>query len=168
MLIDIEWNLGKSTPVLKMVYKLAKAAARSPIKTKDVGYRPGKLSRHRTEGGDAATMFPANNQELLIRIYAHTTAGKDDCKVSFTVFSEKENKFMQKRVAYVIGLDRGEIHRHRCYKVRFNDIPSYPIFKIVDGLEKCPKPRRPLMVPCLSGYCRFLVSIWCPFLKSTR
>jgi hypothetical protein len=28
--LDIEWNLGKSTPVLKMVDKLAKNAARSP------------------------------------------------------------------------------------------------------------------------------------------
>ncbi len=112
MRVDIEWNLGKSTPVLKIVDKLAKNAAKSPIKDKDIGYRPGKVSRHRTAGRGAATLYPANNQELTIRVYAHTIAGKDDCKVSFTVLSGKENKFVKKHVAYVNAAGRGEIHRH--------------------------------------------------------
>ncbi len=136
--LDIEWNLGKSTPVLKMVDKLAKSAAKSPMKATDIGYRPGKVSRHRTEERGGATLFPARSQELIIRVYAHTVVGKDACKVGFTVFSEKEKKFLQKKVAYVTGHDRGKIHRHRCYQVRFNDNPNYPVLEILEALENCP------------------------------
>ncbi len=137
MRLDVEWNHGKSTPVLKLVDKLAKNAAKNPIRGKDTGYRPGKVSRHKTAERGAAILFPANNQELIIRVYAHTTAGKDDCKVSFTVYSEKEKKFVRKYVAYVNAAGRGEIHRHRCYKVRFNDNPNYPVFEILEVLETC-------------------------------
>jgi ribonuclease HI len=136
--IDIAWNLGKSTAVLRAVDKLAKKAAKNLLKRKDSGYRPGKVSRHKTEDRGAATLFPANNQELIIRVYAHTLVGKSDCRVSFTVFSEAENKFTQKRVAYVTGSDKGEIHRHHCYRVRFNDNPNYPVFEIVEVLGNCP------------------------------
>ncbi len=51
-----------------------------------------------TERG-GAILFPANNQELTMRVHAHAVAGRDDRKVSFTVYSEKESKFMQKPVA---------------------------------------------------------------------
>ncbi len=78
-----------------------------------------------------------------MRVYAHTIAGRKDCKVSFTVFSEKENEFVQKHVAYVNAAGRGEIHRHRCYKVRFNDNPNYPVFEILDVLENCPRSAKP-------------------------
>jgi ribonuclease HI len=136
--VDIKWNLGKSTPILKLVDKLAKNAARSTLKTTDIGYHPGKVSRHRTEERGAAPLFPARGQEVIIRVYTHTVAGKADCKVSFTVFSEQEKKFAQKQVAYVTGNNIGEIHRHRCYRVRFNENPNYPIFEIIEVLEKCP------------------------------
>ncbi len=140
--VDIAWNRGKSTPILKRVDKLAKSAAKSPMKVTDIGYHPGKVSGHRAEERAAATLFPASNQESVIRVYAHKLAGKDDCRVSFTVYSEKEKRFMQKCVAYVTGADRGEIHRHRCYKVRFNDNPHYPIFEIVEVLATCPEPAK--------------------------
>ena len=83
-------------------------------------------------------MVPGHRPGVIIRVYTHTTAGKADCKVSFTVFSEEENRFARKHVAYVIGDSRGEIHRHRCYRVRFNENPNYPIFEIVEVLENCP------------------------------
>jgi len=72
---------------------------------------------------------PPNQRSLL---------GKADCKVKFTLYSEAENRFGQKHVAYVIGSDRGKIHRHHCYRVRFNDNPNYPIFEILEALENCP------------------------------
>lgn len=140
---EIQWNLGKSTPVLKAVDKLAKKAAKSLLKRKDSGYRPGKVSRHKSEDRGAATLFPANSQELLIRVYAHTLVGKADCKVSFTVFSETETKSTRKHVAYVIGRDRGEIHRHHCYRVRFNDNSKYPVFEILEALGNCPGAAKP-------------------------
>jgi ribonuclease HI len=135
---DMQWNAGKSTEVLKQVDKLAKRAARSPLKETDFGFHPGKVSRHRTEERGGATLFPANNQELTIRVYAHHPAGKEDCRVSFSVFSEEENKFVGKHRAYATGKDVGEIHRHHCYTVRFNDDPHYPVFEIVELLENCP------------------------------
>jgi len=135
---DIQWNAGKSTDVLKRVDKVAKRAAKSPLKDIDIGYRPGKVSRHRTAEAGAATLFPANNQELIIRVYAHHLAGKEDCRVSFSVLSEEENRFVRKHRAYVKGEDIKEIHRHHCYRVRFNDSPQYPIFEIIEVLENRP------------------------------
>lgn len=140
---DIEWNQGKSSAVLKLVDKLAKQAAKSPIKDTDFGYRPGAVSRHRTEERGAATLFPANKQELTIRVYAHYMAGKEDCKVSFSVFSEEQNKFVRKHRAYVRGKDSAEIHRHHCYRVRFNDNPQYPIFEIIEALGSRPTLGKP-------------------------
>lgn len=137
--VDIAWNEGKSTPVLKLVDKLAKGAAKRPLKKKDIGYRPGKVSRHRSADWGAATLFPASGQEVVIRVYAHTVVGKSDCKVKFTLFSEAENTFRQKHVAYVSANDRGEIHRHSCYRVRFNDNTHYPIFEILEVVENCPE-----------------------------
>jgi hypothetical protein len=128
---------------LKLVDKLAKQAAKSPIKGTDFGYRPGVVSRHRTEERGAATLFPANKQELTIRVYAHYTAGKEDCKVSFSVFSEEQNKFVRKHRAYVQGKDSAEIHRHHCYRVRFNDNPQYPIFEIIKVLGSQLTPPKP-------------------------
>jgi ribonuclease HI len=137
--LDVEWNRGKSTPVLRMVDRLAKSAAKETLTTdQDLGYRPGKVSRHGTTERGAATLFPANNQELIIRVYAHTVAGKDDCKVSFTIYSETERTFTKKHIAYTARSDRGEIHRHRCYKVRFNDNPNFPVFAITQILGCCP------------------------------
>jgi ribonuclease HI len=136
--VDIEWNRGKSTQILKMVDKLAKNAARGSLRKTDIGYRPGKVSRHRTEERGAATLFPARGQEVIIRVYSHTIAAKTDCKVSFTVFSEQAKKFTDKHVAYVLENDKGEIHRHRCYRVRFNGNQNYPIFQIIELLENCP------------------------------
>lgn len=138
--LDVEWNRGNSTPVLKTVDKLAKNATKgASTSDRDLGYRPGKVSRHGTAEQGAATLFPANNQEVIIRVYAHTVSGKDDCKVSFTVYSETEGTFTKKHVAYTARSDRGEIHRHRCYKVRFNDNPNFPVFAIIETLESCPE-----------------------------
>jgi hypothetical protein len=136
--VDITWNRGKSSPILKMVDRLAKNAAKSPIKSKDTGYHSGKVSRHRTGERGAALLLPAMNQELNIRIYAHTVVGKAECKASFTVLSEGENNFTQKHRAYVATGDRDKIHRHGCYRVRFNDNPHYPVFEIIEVLDTFP------------------------------
>jgi ribonuclease HI len=141
---DIEWNPGKSSAVLNLVDSLAKRAAKSPIKDTDFGYRPGAVSRHRTEERGAATLFPANNQELIIRVYAHYLAGREDGRVSFSVFSEEENKFVRKHRAYVRGRDLAEIHRHHCYRVRFNDDPQFPIFEIIEMLGSRPALAKPI------------------------
>jgi ribonuclease HI len=136
--VDIEWNLGKSTPLLKSLDKLAKSAAKRTLRSKDTGYRPGKASRHQTEERGAATLFPASNQEVVIRVYAHLLVGKDDCKVKFTTWSENENRFGGKYFAYVAKKDRGEIHRHHCYSAKFNDNPHYPVFQVIEALGNCP------------------------------
>jgi hypothetical protein len=72
----------------------------------------GKYLATGTEERGAAALFPAMNQELNIRVYAHTVVGKADCKVSFTVVSEGGNRFAQKHCAYVAADHRGKIHRH--------------------------------------------------------
>jgi ribonuclease HI len=136
--IDIGWNLGKSTPLLKSLDKLAKSAAKHTLRSKDAGYRPGKAARHLTGDRGAATLYPAANQEVIIRIYAHSLVGKAGCKVKFTIWSEVQNRFNEKFFVYSAEEDRAEIHRHHCYKAKFNDNPDYPIFQVVESLAKCP------------------------------
>ena len=63
--MDISKVQNKSTPLLKRVDKLAKAAAKSHPRV-DRGLVVGKIGRAKIKG--AATMFPAANQVLVIRI----------------------------------------------------------------------------------------------------
>jgi len=99
--VDIAWNQEKSTPVLKFVDKLAKDAAKSPLKKKDTGYRPGRACRPKTADRGAATLF-GGKQPTSAHPGALSYGGRQDrLQVKFTIYSEAENIFGQKHVAYV-------------------------------------------------------------------
>jgi ribonuclease HI len=65
--VDVQWTKGKKSTILKAVDRSAKSAAAAPART-DRGFRPGKIGRSRNSTGQAAKMFPAAGQEIVIRV----------------------------------------------------------------------------------------------------
>ena len=135
--IDILKVLNKSTQLLKLVDKLAKSAAKSAARI-DRGLIVGKLGRSKV--GGSATIFPAANQELVIRIVSSKTAGPDrENRFVFEVFNEETQTFASKHFAYCTAEIGGDLHRHHGYRVRMNDKHAYP--QILRLLEEVPLPK---------------------------
>ncbi|MBP6859074.1 MAG: ribonuclease HI [Candidatus Magasanikbacteria bacterium] len=135
--IEIKWEEGKTRGILQDVDALAKAGALSPIK-KDFGYVPGRITSRKTRDKKAATLFPAANQEVIIRTYRIRIKGKGKNAVyvvSFELYSEETKDFVKKHVAYT-SADNVEMHRGNHYRVQFNNSPAYPLFEIVGHVEK--------------------------------
>src|ERR1035438_9645322 len=96
--IDICKVQNKSTPLLKRVDKLAKAAAKSSSRI-DRGLVVGKIGRAKIKG--AAAMFPAAGQVLVIRIVGSKTVGKTrENRFVFEVFDETTSAYISKHFAY--------------------------------------------------------------------
>jgi ribonuclease HI len=123
--MDIQLTKGKSSPVLKEVDRIAKAAARQPTEV-DRGFRGGKVARSKTAGKAASTLFPASGQEATVNIYRKKYAGKTEDKVFFDLFSDVLSEFTAKHHAYTTAEIAYELHRSHCYRVRFNSDPKHP------------------------------------------
>ena len=132
---ELSWKLGKSNQIVKEVDKIAKKAAKRSLRTVDSGYKIERVSRTKTKGLSASTLFPANNQQSIIRIYRYSLAGKTDYKIYFDLFSEEENDFVGKYHAYINKNQKSKIHRHQLCKVSFNNDPKYPVMEIIELLE---------------------------------
>lgn len=136
---EIQWQPGKSDRVSKDVDVFAKNAAKKVIKAVDSGYQPGKISRTKTPEISAPTLFPAQGQKVIIRIYQYKKIyRKEEYRIVFDLFAKKENNFIAKHCAYVLTREVSDIHRHKCYRARFNDNADYPIIKTLKLLESCP------------------------------
>jgi ribonuclease HI len=130
---------NKSTPLLKRVDKLAKAAAKSHPRI-DRGLVIGKIGRAKIKG--TATMFPAANQVLVIRIVGSKTVGRTgENRFVFEVFDDKTSGYVSKHFAYCAPLTGCLLHRQRGFRVRMNDNPDYP--QILEVIEEVPLPRVP-------------------------
>ena len=139
--VDLRWQKGKSTDVLKEVDKKAKEAGKSGIGRTDFGYHPGKISSSKV-GKGRAVPFSAINQEETVHVYRKMPAGSGSTKehkVFFDLFSEEENMYSTKYYAYV-SLDLGALLcRRHCYRVLFNNNSRYPrVEKILNEMERCP------------------------------
>lgn len=121
---------GKSAPILKEVDRRAKAAAKQPTNV-DRGFRGGKVSRSKTPGKSASTLFSARGQEAVINVYRKTLAGKAEDKIYFDLFSEDRAEFTAKYHAFTAALIAHELHRSHRYRVRFNDNPKHPIIECI-------------------------------------
>src|SRR6266849_327151 len=96
--IDICKVRNKSTQLLKRVDKLAKAAAKSHPRI-DRGLVIGKIGRAKIQG--TATMFPAANQVLVVRIVGSRTVGRTrENRFVFEVFDDKTSTYISKHFAY--------------------------------------------------------------------
>lgn len=132
---EIKWALGKSNIILKKVDKLAKKAAKSP-RYIDFGYRPGKVFRTKVLNG-TPRLFPANSQEIIIRIYRKAflnASAKKEYKIIFDLFSKEESNYTEKCFVYTSPIIERELKRSHCYKVKLNNSPKYPI--IIEVLEE--------------------------------
>jgi ribonuclease HI len=138
MPVRFEWTQGKKTPILKLIDRAAKEAAKRGGPHLDRGFKPGTVSRSLVKG--AAARFPANGQTAIIRPYKKTPMRKDENKIRFDVFSEESGTFVQSCYAYASPSLAAELHRQHGYRVRFNDSPGYP--QIVEILGEVAVPNR--------------------------
>jgi ribonuclease HI len=135
--IDICKVQNKSTPLLKRVDKLAKAAAKSHPRI-DRGLVVGKIGRAKING--AATMFPAANHVLVVRIVGSKTVGPTrENRFVFEVFDESTSTYIAKHFAYCTPVTGAQLHRQRGFRVRMNDNTDYP--QILEVIEEVPLPK---------------------------
>lgn len=130
---EIVWQRGKTNEVNKLVDRLAKEAAKSPLKKKDSGYRPGATSRSFERG--SAVPFPANGQTETIKVYKRELEGvgsQREQKISFSLYDHAAQKFQGKYYAY---LRKEVLSRHQCYIVKFGGSPQYPLMEEVAKTE---------------------------------
>ncbi|HEY5174761.1 MAG TPA: RNase H family protein [Terriglobales bacterium] len=135
--IDICKVQNKSTPLLKRVDKLAKAAAKSHPRI-DRGLVVGKIGRAKIKG--TAAMFPAANQVLVVRIVGSKTVGRmQENRFVFEVFDENTSTYISKHFAYCTPETGAQLHRQRGFRVRMNDNNDYP--QILDVIEEVRLPK---------------------------
>jgi len=135
--IDIQKVLNKSTPLLKRVDKLAKAAAKSHPRI-DHGLVVGKIGRSKIKG--SATLFPAANQVLVVRVVRSKVVGPmKENRFVFEIFDETTCVYTSKHVAYCTPIVGAQLHRQRGFRVRMNSDPTYP--QILEVIEEVPLPK---------------------------
>lgn len=134
-IVEIVWKLGKSNQIVKDVDKIAKRAAKKSLRVVDSGYKQERVSHTKTKEQGASTLFPANNQQSIIRIYRYSLTGKTDYKIFFDLFSEEKSDFIGKYHAYATKEKKNKIHRHQWCKVSFNNNTNYPIIETIELLE---------------------------------
>lgn len=128
---------NKSTPLLKRVDKLAKAAAKSHPRI-DRGLVVGKIGRTKIKG--AATMFAAANQVLVVRVVGSKTVGRTgENRFVFELFDDKTSSYVSKHFAYCDPATGCQLHRQRGFRVRMNDNVDYP--QILEVLDEVPLPK---------------------------
>lgn len=135
--IDICKVQNKSTPLLKQVDKLAKGAAKSHTRI-DRGFVVGKIGRAKIKG--AATMFPAANQVLVVRIVSSKAVGPTrENRFVFELFDENKSTYVSKHFAYCTPEMGALLHRQRGFRVRMNDTTNYP--QILEVIEEVSLPK---------------------------
>ena len=122
--VDILKVQNTSTPLLKQVDRLAKAAAHSYPRI-DRGLVVGKIGRAKIKG--AATMFNAAGQELVVRIVRSKTVGPSrENRFVFEVFDEATASCVSKHFAYCTPSIGAQLHRQRGFRVEMNNELDYP------------------------------------------
>jgi ribonuclease HI len=135
--VDISKVKNKSTPLLRRVDQLAKAAGKSHPRV-DRGLIIGKIGRAKIKGN--ATMFQAANQEIIIRIVGSKTVGRTkENRLVFEVFDDTTSTYISKHFAYSTPATGAQLHRQRGFRVKMNDSTDYP--QILEVLEEVPLPK---------------------------
>jgi hypothetical protein len=121
--VEIKLIKGKSTPIAKDVDRDAKRAARQPFRI-DPGFRAGKIGKSKNNTGQAARMFPASGEDLVIRIYQTLSVRRRVQKIKFQTLSDDKKDFFDKHFAYAVPAIGNALHRHHIYEVRMNSEPQ--------------------------------------------
>ncbi|MFA6619097.1 MAG: RNase H family protein [Candidatus Neomarinimicrobiota bacterium] len=131
---ELIWQLGKSNEIVKIVDKTAKKAAKKAVGTIDYGYKLGRACKAETKGG-ASSLFEANGQKEIIKIYRYRLSGKEEYMVFFDLYSKDNNCFLGKFRAYIDKRKKESIHRHSWCEVIFNVDAKYPIIESIVSIE---------------------------------
>jgi ribonuclease HI len=126
--LELKWEKGKLRPVLKLVDTLAKRGAKSPTGI-DYGYRGGKFTATRSKSKKAATLFLAQGQEAVIRIYRKNIYGKGSkqvFKITFDLYDKVTKSYKEKHFAYYNGGNDPDLKRNNCYRAIFNESKTFP------------------------------------------
>jgi ribonuclease HI len=134
--VEIIWQEGKTTPILKETDKSAKKAAHR-LPRQDFGYRKGRVARTKVAGG-AITMYPAAGQKIILRVFKCEFKDDAEWKISFDVYSPEAKQYVAKYFAYLHHAEMDQVHRHHCYLASFNENPQYPIIEALEPMEACP------------------------------
>jgi ribonuclease HI len=126
MRVDFQQQTGKSSPILKLVDKAAKAAAMRGGLVGDVGFRTGKVSPSKTK--KVATIFPAQGKTVIIHIYRKSSALQDN-QIRFHLYDETSRAYTDSYYAYASDSLTLELHRQHLYRVRFNSNPRNPVIE---------------------------------------
>lgn len=125
---DIKWEKGKTRPILDRVDWLAKEGSGHPTQ-KDHGFQSGKFTSTRSKNKKGATLYPANNQEEIIRVYRKNIYGKNDnelYRIIFDLYNKDEKIYKEKYIAYH-NKACIMLKRNNCYKVKLNGNPKMPM-----------------------------------------
>jgi ribonuclease HI len=134
--VELKLIAGKSTPITKAVDRNAKTASTLPSRV-DHGFRSGKIGRSKNNTGKAAKMFPANGQEITIRVYQTVMVRRGEQKVKFQTYSAEKQDFFEKFMAYADNNVGNDLHRQHAYVVRMNDVLQYPkILEIIAEVKE--------------------------------
>jgi ribonuclease HI len=133
MPVTFRQQLGKSTPILKLVDKAAKAAAHRGGIDRDIGFRRGKVSRSKVDG--AAKIFPVSGQTAVIYVY-RKDGTSEEFQIRFHLFDEAAKTHVGSFYAYASNLLTLELHRQHSYRVTFNNDPHKPVIEeIVEEVQ---------------------------------
>lgn len=133
---EIVWEKGKKNIILLRVDALAKQGADYPTKI-DYGYNAGKFTATRTTNRKAATLFPAQGQIELIRVYRKSIYGKGEkqiYKITFDLYDKEKKIYIDKFVAYR-SKDCDDLKRNNCYEATFNESNTFPIILKAISME---------------------------------
>jgi hypothetical protein len=116
---------NKSTPLLKQVDKLAKAAAKSSS---------------RIDRGLAVGRSDAPGSKVLLRVVGSKTVGKTrENRFVVEVFDETTSAYISKHFDYCTPVTGAQLHRQRGFRVRMNDKADYS--QILEVIEEVPLPK---------------------------
>lgn len=138
--IDFKWEKGKKTAIAKQADKAAKIAAKRGGIEVDIERRPGSVSRSMVAGG-TAQRFPAAGQVVVIRPYAKKIMYKGENRISFHIYEEATQTYVNKFYAFADPVLGAEVHNGNGHRVRFNTDPNYP--KLLERIEGVLLPKPP-------------------------
>lgn len=128
---EFVWKKGKSSEILKEVDKCAKVAAKLSSKI-DFGFREGKVGRSKIARA-GSSLFSAEGQEAIIRIYHKVSVGKKESKIYFELFLADIKEYTSKYHCYTSVDKSAMLHRGHNYKVVFNNNSDYPTIDEIMG-----------------------------------
>ena len=124
---------NKSTEITKAVDKLAKQAAKRPIKDDD-GFMPSRICQTNVHGGTAP--LDARGQKLKIKIFSHPPVSRIKGSLYKVKFEITNGDHLEKYYAYCSQEVDSLLHRHHYYEAQFNCNKRNPLIEEAKEVEK--------------------------------